>query len=155
MCEPVRARVRQRYFDDEACDPFCALQACLKGVQVVAISEIDTFASSTGNFNIPSQVMIVGKRASVCRYGKNRASALDISGARVLVTGFHSSSTKVDQDEFNWLCGASLGSQEQTRRYNSNVVNHRSREVLLLHLGATVFYALSCLSGLQTFRVPS
>ena len=40
-------------------------------------------------------------------------------------------------------------------RYNSNVVNHRSQEVLLLHLGARVFYELSCLSGLQTFRVLS
>ena len=26
-CEPVWAKVRQRYFDDEACDPFCAVQA--------------------------------------------------------------------------------------------------------------------------------
>ena len=66
------------------CDPFCALQACLKGVQVVAISEIDTFSSSTGNFNIPSQVMIVGKRASVCKYCKDCASALSGSGARML-----------------------------------------------------------------------
>ena len=35
---------------------FCALQACLAGVQVVAtetdVSEIDIFASSTCNFNI-------------------------------------------------------------------------------------------------------
>ena len=35
-------------------------------------------------------------------------------------------------------------------RYNSNVVKHRSQQVLLLHLGATVSYELSCLSGLQT-----
>ena len=39
--------------------------------------------------------------------------------------------------------------------FHFNVVNHRSQEVLLLHLGATVFYELSCLSGLQTFRGPS
>ena len=33
-------------------------------------------------------------------YGKNRASTLSVSGARVLVTGFHSSAIKdVDHDE--------------------------------------------------------
>ena len=57
---------------------------------------------------------------------------------------------------------ASIGNQEtddQVReeralfheRYNCNVVNHRSQEVLLLHFGATVFYEISCLRGLQTF----
>ena len=43
-------------------------------------------------------------------------------------------------------------------RYNSNVVNHRSPEVLLLHFGATVFYGLSCLRGIQAlpkFLAPS
>ena len=30
------------------------------------------------------------------------------------------------------------------------IVNHRSQELLLLHFGATVFYGLSCLRGLQT-----
>ena len=34
------------------CGPFCALQACCKGVQVETVmSEIDFFASSTGNIN--------------------------------------------------------------------------------------------------------
>ena len=57
--------------------PFCALQGVLEMCLVVAISEIDTFASSTGNFNIPSQVLIG-------RYGKGCASALSGSGARML-----------------------------------------------------------------------
>merc|ERR1711957_1016290 len=38
------------------CDPICALQACMEGFQVAtmeeAVSEIDIFCSTTGNFNI-------------------------------------------------------------------------------------------------------
>merc|ERR1712146_41393 len=38
------------------CDPICALQACMEGLQVVTmeevVGEIDIFTSATGNFNI-------------------------------------------------------------------------------------------------------
>merc|ERR1711935_976515 len=38
------------------CDPICALQACMEGFQVVtleqAVSEMDIFVTTTGNFNI-------------------------------------------------------------------------------------------------------
>ena len=33
------------------CDPFCALLACMEGIETV-VSEIDTLVSSTGNLNI-------------------------------------------------------------------------------------------------------
>ena len=38
------------------CDPFCALKVCMERLQVAAlqsvVAEIDSFVSSTGNFNI-------------------------------------------------------------------------------------------------------
>ena len=59
------------------CGPFCALQACCKGVQVETVmSEIDFFASSTGNIShfgpseeIEKQCARWRHRALVCGYG--------------------------------------------------------------------------------------
>ena len=79
----------------------------------------------------------------LCFVGLLNILAALLRGARVLVTGCHSSAVKTSTTlNCDWLCCSSLGGQEQRRRYNSNVVNRRSQEVLLLHLGTTVFYEL-------------
>merc|ERR1712061_55414 len=57
------------------CDPFCALQACMEGFQVVTleevVGEIDIFTSATGNFNIITleHMKKMKNNAIVCNIG--------------------------------------------------------------------------------------